>query len=149
MSNRDATVESVIRVASRLIAVLEQEVELLRTMKVSALGQIQEEKMRLVASYEEQVSALAAAPDTLRRIAPALQEEFAEIAERFDVAMTENRRALTAANEAQNRFMQSVVKAAEEKRASVQTYAADGGLPPAYATKTGSRPLSLTLDRQL
>jgi hypothetical protein len=49
-------------------------------------------KLKLVVAYEEHVRELAAAPDMLKKVAPALQKEFADIAERFDAAMTENRR---------------------------------------------------------
>jgi len=48
--------------------------------------------MKLVVAYEEHDRERAAAPDMLKKVAPAPQDEFADIAERFDVAMTENRR---------------------------------------------------------
>lgn len=148
MTASSGTVESLIRVASRLISLLEKEVELLRAMKPAALAGLQEEKDRLVSAYEDQVRSLAATPDEFRRIAPALQAEFAEIAERFEAVMTENRQALAAANEAQNRFLQAVVKAAREKQASFRGYSAKGTISSPHRRQTGHEPLALTLDRQ-
>lgn len=144
-----ANVEALIRVASRLVSVLEREVGYLREMKSADVATLQPEKMQLVVAYEEQVRALAAAPDTLKKIAPAIQDEFAEIAERFDSAMTENRRALSAARDAQDRFMNAIVKAAEEKRASFHAYSPTGTLSVNDKRKTGAGPLSLTLNSHI
>jgi hypothetical protein len=144
-----AKVEVLIRVASQLISVLEQEVEYLREMKSSEVASLQPEKMKLVVAYEEHVRDLAAAPDMLKKVAPALQDEFADIAERFDAAMTENRQALSAAHDAQERFMKAIVKAAEEKRASFHAYSPEGTLSATNAAKSNAGPLSLTLDSQI
>ena len=62
-----AKVEVLIRVASQLISVLEQEVEYLREMKSSKVASLQAEKMKLVVAYEEHVRELAAAPDMLKK----------------------------------------------------------------------------------
>lgn len=144
-----ANVEVLIRVASRLISVLEREVEYLREMKTADVASLQTEKMQLVTAYEEHVRALAAAPDMLKKVAPAIQDEFAEIAEHFDAAMTENRRALSAARDAQDRFMNAIVKAAQEKRASFHAYSPAGTLSVDDKRKTGAGPLSLTLNSHI
>lgn len=144
-----AKVEVLIRVASRLISVLEREVVFLREMKTADVATLQAEKMQLVVAYEEHVRALAAAPDMLKKIAPAIQDEFAEIAERFDSAMTENRRALSAAHDAQERFMKAVVKAAEDKRASFHAYSPEGTLSANNTRKNSAGPLSLTLNSHI
>ena len=117
-------------------------------MKPAALADLQEEKGRLVTAYEEQVRALAATPDELRKVAPALQSEFAEIANRFEAAMTDNRRALAAASEAQDRFLQAVVKAAREKQSSFRGYSAQGTVSAPHRRQSRQTPLALTLDRQ-
>ena len=144
-----ANIETLIRVASRLVSVLEREVGYLREMKSGEVATLQPEKMQLVVAYEEQVRALAAAPDTLKTVAPAIQDEFAEIAERFDTAMTENRRALSAARDAQSRFLNAIVKAAEEKRASFHAYSPAGTLSVDDTRKSGAGPLSLTLNSHI
>ena len=147
MNDDKAMVEAIIEVASRLIVVLEREIDFLKAMKLQSLAALQDDKNKLVAAYEEQVRTLSESPDVLKRIAPALQDEFAEIAERFEAALTENRRALAAANEAQNRFMRAVVAAAEEKRAAVKTYSPAGALPAGGNRKSADAPLSLALDQ--
>lgn len=142
-------VETLIRVASRLISVLDREVGFLKEMKSTEVAQLQPEKMQLVVAYEEHVRALAATPETLQNVAPAIQDEFTEIAERFDAAMTENRRALSAAHEAQERFMQAIVRAAEEKRASFHAYSPAGTISADGNGGNGAGPLSLALNSHI
>jgi hypothetical protein len=142
-------VEELIRVASRLISVLDREVQFLKEMKSADVATLQSEKMLLVVAYEEHVRSLAATPDTLQNVAPAIQDEFAEIAQRFDAAMTDNRRALSAAHEAQDRFMKAIVRAAEEKRASFHAYSPAGTLSADGNGGNGSGPLSLTLNSHI
>ena len=81
-------VEALIHIASRLISVLEREVSFLREMKSSEVAGLQPEKMQLVVAYEDHVRALASTPDILENVSPALHDEFATVAERFDAAMT-------------------------------------------------------------
>ena len=145
----EAKIESLVRVAGGLIALLEREANLLAEMKTGDIANLQEEKSRLVELYEEQVRSLAQTPELIERIAPALRDEFAEIAEKFDQAMTKNRRALTAAKEAQETFLNAVIRAAEDKRSTLQTYSAIGSVPSGAERGDAIGPLSLTLDRQL
>lgn len=148
MSN-PVKVEALIHISSRLISVLEREVALLQQMKTSEVTSLQPEKMQLVVAYEDHVRALAAAPEMLEDVAPALQEEFASVAERFDAAMTENRRALTAAHEAQDRFLKAVVKAAQEKKDTFNPYSQQGTVVAGGKPKGAPNALSLTLNSHI
>lgn len=148
MSN-PVKVEALIHISSRLISVLEREVALLQQMKTSEVTSLQPEKMQLVIAYEDHVRALAAAPEMLEDVAPALQEEFASVAERFDAAMTENRRALTAAHEAQDRFLKAVVKAAQEKKDTFNPYSQQGTVVAGGKPKGAPNALSLTLNSHI
>tara|TARA_R110002072_G_scaffold60051_49_gene152736 strand:- start:74 stop:520 length:447 start_codon:yes stop_codon:yes gene_type:complete len=148
MSN-SLKVEALIHIASRLISVLEREVELLRQMKSSDVAGLQSEKMQLVVAYEDHIRALSAAPEMLDEIGPALQDEFATVAERFDAAMTENRRALTAAHEAQDRFLKAVVKAAQEKKDTFNPYSPQGTVVAGGKPKGAPNSLSLTLNSHI
>lgn len=142
-------VEALIHIASRLISVLEREVDFLRQMKSSEVASLQPEKMQLVVAYEDHVRALAAAPDMLEDIAPALKDEFASVAERFDAAMTENRRALTAAHEAQDRFLKAVVKAAQQQKDTFNPYSPQGTVVAGGKPKGAASPLSLSLNSHI
>ena len=142
-------VEALIHIASRLISVLEREVDLLRQMKSTEVSSLQPEKMQLVVAYEDHIRALSAAPEILEDIGPALQDEFTTVAERFDAAMTENRRALSAAHEAQDRFLKAVVKAAQEKKDTFNPYSPQGTVVAGGKPKGATDPLSLTLNSHI
>ncbi len=142
-------VEALIHIASRLVSVLEREVSFLREMKSSEVAGLQPEKMQLVVAYEDHVRALASAPDILENVSPALHDEFTTVAERFDAAMTENRRALTAANETQNRFLKAVVKAAQEKKDTFNPYSQQGTVVAGGKPKGAPSALSLTLNSHI
>jgi chromosome segregation ATPase len=142
-------VEALIHIASRLISVLEREVSLLREMKSSEVASMQPEKMQLVVAYEDHVRALASTSDILDNVTPALYDEFTTVAERFDAAMTENRRALTAAREAQDRFLKAVVKAAREKKDTFNPYSQQGTVVTGGKRKGAPSPLSLSLNSHI
>ena len=89
-------VDSLVRVTSRLIAVMQQEVDLLRKMDIGGIAALQEDKATLVAAYEDSLHNLSANPDTLRAMEPALKTEMRELAARFDRVVEENSRALNA-----------------------------------------------------
>lgn len=148
MSN-PAKVEALVHIASRLISVLEREVELLKQMKSTDVSSLQQEKMQLVVAYEDHVRALAAEPDLLANVGSALQDEFSSVAERFEAAMTENRRALTAAHEAQERFLKAVVKAAKEKQTTFNPYSSQGSVVAGGKPKGAPSPLSLSLNSHI
>lgn len=150
MTDKTQMVESLLRVASRLIVVLERETEFLSKMQTRAVADMQAEKQQLVENYEQQVRNLMAFPETLREIAPVLRAEFEGVAERFETAMTQNRRALSAATEAQQRLFDAIVEAAETKRSGYRAYSPEGTLPaPGTVRQAGKAPLSISLNRQL
>lgn len=135
---------ALIRVASQLIEVMNREVEILRQMRPNDIEPLQQEKVALSALYEERVRELAAEPNALQTIGPALRQEFADVASRFNQAMADNERALHAARTAHNRLIQAVIAAVEEIQMRPQGYAADGAKPgTGVAGRQASGPLAL------
>ena len=137
-----------IRVASRLIDVMRREIEMLRDMRPSRLDDLHAQKNELADAYEQQVRALAGEPEALAAVAPALRQEFAEVASEFNKVLAENESALHATRFAHERLLKAVVEAVGEQRNSFNVYSANGA--PARRTR-GSRAASapLTLDKRL
>ncbi len=137
-----------IRVASRLIDVMRREIEMLRDMRPSRLDDLHAQKNELADAYEQQVRALASEPEALAAVAPALRQEFAEVASEFNKVLAENESALHATRFAHERLLKAVVEAVGEQRNSLKVYSASGA--PARQTHGGraaSEPL--TLDTRL
>ncbi len=137
-----------IRVASRLIDVMRREVEMLREMRTQGLDEIQAQKNELADAYEQQVRAFAAEPEALAAVAPALKQEFAEVASEFNKVLAENESALHATRFAHERLIKAVVEAVSEQRQSFKGYSASGA--PAHQSRGRRAPSApLTLDTRL
>jgi hypothetical protein len=143
-----SNIESLILVTSRLIGVLNHEVEMLRTMRISDIEKLQDEKSTLTLAYENCVRALQADPAALAAVEPAVRRELDLLAQRFDEALSSNARALNAVRESHDRLLAAIVDAVASKRASQKGYGANG----AFERRRGSRTapvLSLSLDQRL
>lgn len=138
----------VIRIASRLIDVLDAEVAALREMRMDAVAAIQPEKTALVAEYEAEIAGLTGQRDALVLLAPALQAEFRRVAKGLAAASVSNAAALTAAREAHDRVLRSIVEAAGAAAKPTATYSRAGRIGEVKRNQPPSR-LSLTLDRRL
>ena len=141
-------IETLILSASRLIAVMNKEVEMLRSLHVSEIGDLQKEKQELTVLYEDSVEMLAADPDALDALEPALRAELAELAKRFDAAVSENTQALNAVKQSHDRLLQMIVDSVAENRSKQKAYTAQGALDNPRKGRNAPT-LSLTLDQRL
>jgi len=145
-ANTQAT--QLIRAASRLIEVMDREVGMLRAMRVGEIRALQPEKRQLTVEYEESVAALAAEPELLRALEPALRAELAAVAARFDAAVTENTRALNAVRESHDRLLRAIVEAVAEQRSRQKGYTDKGALDNPRAGRRAPA-ISLSVDQRL
>ncbi len=141
-------IESFIRVAGRLTAIMEQEIGFLRKMEVAEIAALQDEKIVLVAAYEDGIRKFAADPDTLNALQPALKAELDAIAVRFDDVLKQNSQALETVRNSHERLLKAIVDAVAQNRTRHAGYSDTGGTPTS-AGGSRARRLSLTLDRQL
>ena len=130
--------ETLVSAASRLVVLMNQEVALLRAM----------EKQELTVQYEEAVRTLTAEPELLEAMEPAMRSELAEMAVRFDGAVSENARALDAVKTSHDQLLQAIVDAVAETRSRQKAYTAQGSLDNPRKGRNAST-LSLTLDQRL
>lgn len=126
--NASARAGDLIEVASRLVALMEREIAMLREMKVAGIGERQSEKERLVQAYLEHSRALEQAPGQLATVAPAIRQELQQTLERFQAVAGENARVLRAARDANGRLVTAIVDAVNRKRRQTATYTRAGTL---------------------
>jgi phage-related minor tail protein len=149
MTDRNSTpFETLVSVTSRLVVLMNQEVALLRAMRVSEIAALQPEKQELTVLYEEAVRTLSAEPELLEAMEPAMRSELAEMAVRFDEAVSANTRALDAVKTSHDQLLQAIVDAVSESRSRQKTYTAQGSLESPRKGR-GTSTLSLTLDQRL
>ncbi len=141
-------IESLIRVTSRLIGLLDREVEMLREMRISDIDALRDEKNELTLAYEQAVRVIAAEPKQMAAIEPVLRETLSELAQRFDSALATNAQALHAVRESHDRLLKAVVDAVADSRAHQKAYNAKGSFETDLRTPRTTT-LSLTFDRSL
>ncbi len=146
--SKDSHINDLIQLSSRLIAVLEREVELLRAAKPSEIEKLQQEKSKLTAAYESQAKSLSSQPDLLEALQPVLRSELKRVTDRFQSAVAANEVALRAARETTQRVLQAITDEIGKNRSENAGYSARG-YAASSSQKTSGQPLSISLDERL
>ena len=141
-------VNDLLQVTSRLVTVLEREVQLLRTVPSTELEALQEEKSALTAAYESQARSLAGHPELLEALQPVLRAELKQVTGRFQSAVAANEMALRAARETTQRVLQAIADELDKNRCDKAGYSAQG-CAASSSRRTSGTPLSITLDQRL
>ncbi|MFQ5774596.1 MAG: hypothetical protein ACE5GS_08775 [Kiloniellaceae bacterium] len=139
-------ITDLLKIISRLIGVLEREIEMLRAMKPSELQALQQDKIVLAAAYEAQFNALKDRPELLETAAPRVRAELKAAVDRFQKTLSENERSLRAAKDVTARVLRAIADELGRKQRENAAYAPDGTV----AARAGPRePLSVTYDERL
>ena len=141
-------VNDLIQITSRLIVVLEREVELLRTMPSTGIEALQAEKSALTAAYESQARSLSGHPEFLEALQPVLRAELERVTGRFQSAVSVNEAALRAARETTQRVLQAIADELDKNRRNNAGYSAQG-YAASSSRRTSGQPLSIALDKRL
>ncbi len=141
-------IDGLIQITSRLITVLEREVELLRKPPSTGLKALQEEKSVFTAAYESQARSLAGHPELLQALQPVLRAELERVTSRFQSAVSVNEAALRAARETTQRVLQAIADELDKNRRDQAGYSASCyGSTASYGG--GGQPISIALDERL
>jgi hypothetical protein len=141
------SIDGLIDIGSRLINLLGRETALLREMKIGEIADLQDEKLALTRAYEARMRALNKQDNGLTEVDQAIRDELRATVHRFEDAAKANAIAVRAAQEANQRLMQAIVDAVNERRSRADGYSANG-----HSTGTDPRPrdgVALTLDERL
>ncbi len=141
-------INDLIQLSSRLIAVLEREVDLLRAGKPGEIEKLQQEKSNLTAAYESQAKSLTSQPELLEALQPVLRSELKRVTDRFQSAVAANEVALRAARETTQRVLQAIADEIGKSRSENAGYSAQG-YAASSSRKNSGQPLSIALDERL
>jgi len=126
--NKSSRMADLLAITSRLIACMEREVELLRTLKPKELKLLQQDKVTLADAYRAFVLALKEPDESADAVTDLLKDELVEATEHFHATLQDNLRALRAMRDVNERVMRAVVQALEEPRLQVTGYNQRGAL---------------------
>ncbi len=126
--SKNSRMTELLAITSRLIACLENEVTLLRSLKPQELRQLQSDKLALADAYRAFTLALREPPAEGESIDEKLCQDLVEATEHFQASVQDNLRALRAMRDVNERVMRAIVQALDEPRAQVTGYNKLGAL---------------------
>lgn len=118
-----ALVAQLADLADRLTALLTQETELVRSMRIKEIGPLQAPKTHLTAEYQTAFARLTTARDG-KSLPTDLRDLLAVSGQRLATAVAENQLALRVGKTATEKLISSIVDAVRNQQKSVTTYAA-------------------------
>ena len=139
-------VNDLISITSRLITLMNAEVERLRAHDIKGVENLQSEKGALARAYETLIRELRKQPGILRDVAPALRDELVVKAREFKRLLVQNEVALRAAREVNARVLKAIADAVTESQKGPDSYSRSGAHE---AVKAARSPVSMTLNRTL
>lgn len=136
-------IPDVITLTARLAQVLAQEADLLEQMKVSAIADLQKEKITLVAALEAQHRQLKKNPQVLEDMDDDDREDLAEVVNVFNMVRDENHNRLQNARAVNHRIVEAIADVVKDANTNGQYD--DKGHPdsPSYTA------LSVTLNEKI
>jgi flagellar biosynthesis/type III secretory pathway chaperone len=146
MSSIAPLLEETIDITQRLTALLEREVELLKSLKPQDIRSLQQEKNQLAATYERLIRDVREKASLLAQVDGKLKERLRQTTHRFQMALAENERSIRAVKSVSERLMRVVVSAVAESKSRMPSYNRSG---VASSGTAGAKSISLTLNRQL
>jgi flagellar biosynthesis/type III secretory pathway chaperone len=129
----------------RLAQVMDHERALLRSMRLEALPEIQDEKEALAEAYEIELSRLRCSPEVLAALEPGVLGQLHEAMRAFQETVTANLNALLAAQSVVEKLLRNIGDSLARSAAGF-TYGARGQGAPAEAR---GRVIAVAFDRKL
>jgi flagellar biosynthesis/type III secretory pathway chaperone len=129
----------------RLAQVMDHERALLRSMRLEALPEIQDEKEALAEAYEIELSRLRCSPEVLAALEPGVRGQLHEAMRAFQETVTANLNALLAAQSVVEKLLRNIGDSLARSAAGF-TYGARGQGAPAEAR---GRVIAVAFDRKL
>ena len=115
MMPNSMNIQEVIALTSRLAQLLSEESELLGTMKVSKIEELQKEKVFLMNMLDAQRKLIDQHPNTLDTIPSRDKKDLEEVAEVFNHILAENHRKLLLAREVNRKIVKAISDAVKQK----------------------------------
>lgn len=145
---KGSRIEHLLGVTRRLGTLLEKEVSLLQSLRVSDIGELKEEKARLARFLEEGFKGLRKDPSLLRGLAPEARVAFKRATQELKVRAGENARALDVAREVNERLLKEIAAAIAQARNPSSAYAPHGTSAQGRSSAEAAG-LPLSLDREV
>ncbi len=145
--NAQDQIADLLKITSRLVGLLEREIEILRALKPAEIEALQQDKIALSAAYEVQIKSFAGQPGILEAVQPALKAEFETVIGKFQSTLAANERALRATRDTSQRVLEAIAYEIDRKRRENTGYSA-GGYAAAAPKSPSGQPVSVAIDER-
>lgn len=146
MTSQRNQIDNLIDLTSRLTSIINQEVSLLRAMRSSDIGPLQDEKTKLAMAYAGAFQAVRKTPSVVKDADASVREALKQATAALKVALDENMLAVHAAKDVNERLIRAISDAVSQTRATAPVYTATGSSASAAAV-AGS--ISLAIDQRI
>ena len=141
-------VNDLIFIAGRLDELLERENAALERHDADSVGDLLDEKRKLVRAYEIRLRGFEEDPASLKEVDETTRDELADLGTRLTEQMEQNARMLEVAVETSRAVVDSIVEGAKAQQSGATTYTS-GATAAAERTRPGARGAALTVDQTL
>lgn len=118
--------DDLIAITSRLIDLMDKEIEMLRSMRPQNIGALQKDKVNLALAYERHMQELRDDPSMLAAAKPGLKAELKRITSRFQEVLNENESAIKAVKSVSEKLLTAIANAVTEQRGKAAAYSKEG-----------------------
>lgn len=146
MTSERKQIDNLIDLTSRLTSIINQEISLLRAMRSSEIGPLQDEKTELATAYAGAFQAVRKRPSAVRDADPSVREALKQATAALKIALDENVLAVHAAKDVNERLIRAISDAVSQTRAAAPVYTATGCSAPAAAAANST---SLAIDQRI
>jgi hypothetical protein len=146
--NAQNQITDLLKITSRLVGVLEREIEILRARKPSEIEALHQDKIMLTAAYESQIKSLKSRPGLLGTVQPVLRAELETVIDKFHSTLAANERALRASKDTTQRLLHAIADEIDRTRRENAGYSAGGYATPTSRSASG-QPVSVAIDERL
>ncbi len=140
--------DDLIAITSRLIDLMDKEIELLRSMRPQNIGALQKDKVNLALAYERHMQELRDDPSMLAAAKPDLKTELKRITGRFQEVLNENESAINAVKSVSEKLLTAIANAVTEQRGKAAAYSKEGVIG-GNGGAPGAKTAPITLNEQL
>ncbi len=144
-----ADAESLLALTERLTGTIAAETALLATRPARELAQTQDEKLRLATLYSREMSALAADPERIARIDPALRDRLRDATRRFHQVAEEHSLRVRSLRTVSERMIKAIADEVTRRNRPVRSYDDKALMRPVAMSGMPVRPTSLALNQMV
>lgn len=135
-------------ITQQLTALMEQEMDYLRSDQQAELAASHQRKEKLTSQYAIQMNLLRNRPEIMKSLSDVQRDKVKDATESLNQASEQNARMLKAAYDTSEKIMHIMLQVAKQHNRDAETYNVSGTMANSYTPVYGHAPTPLTMDQR-